>query len=76
MKHGRRSRWAELRRAETAVTLKAAAWLLVQLDALPGYRCRPRPLRADQLQHLDVEAVELLARLGVLKDSGSAAERC
>jgi hypothetical protein len=72
MKHGRRSRRAELRRAKTAVTLKAAAWVLVQLDALPGYRCRPRPVRADQLAHLDGAGLELLARLEVI---GSAGER-
>jgi hypothetical protein len=48
------------------VTLKVARWVLVQLDALPGYRCRPRRLRADQLQHLNGAGLELLARLGVV----------
>jgi hypothetical protein len=32
---------------------------------LPSYRCRPKPLRADQLQHLDYEELELLRRLKV-----------
>lgn len=63
-RHGRRSADAILRRKAGAAGRKAAAWVLVQLDALPGYRSRPRPLRSDQFQYLDEEGLGLLQRLG------------
>lgn len=46
--HGRRSRRAELRRAETMATMKLARTLLKAAGAMPG-RCRPRPLRLAQI---------------------------
>jgi hypothetical protein len=52
--HGRRSAAAIERRKTGAAGRKAAAWVLVQLDALPGYRCRPRTMRADQVALLAV----------------------
>jgi hypothetical protein len=64
MRHGRRSRRAELQRAETAVTLKAARWVLRQIGGVQG-RCRPKPVRLGQLPHLDAEARHLLDALGV-----------
>jgi hypothetical protein len=64
-RHGRRSADAVLRRKAGAASRKAAAWVLVQLDALPGYRSRPRPVRSDQLQHLDHDGLVLLQGLRV-----------
>jgi len=42
------------------VARKVAALILAKLRFLPAYRCRPRPLRVDQLQHLDPAGMELL----------------
>jgi hypothetical protein len=64
-RHGRRSADAVLRRKAGAASRKAAAAILVQLGQLGQYRCRPRPIRVDQLQHLDPVGLELLRRLGV-----------
>jgi hypothetical protein len=61
--HGKRSDAATRRRKTGAAGRKLAAWILVQLDALPGYRCRPRPVRANQLAYIEAEALELLIRL-------------
>lgn len=64
-RHGKRSAAAIERRAAGAAGRKAAGLILARLDALAGYRHRPRPIRLDQRRHLDLEAQDLLARLGV-----------
>lgn len=64
--HGGRSARAVLKRKTGAASRKAAGLILARLDLLPAYRCRPRPLRPDQLRHLDPEGLALLRRLGVL----------
>jgi hypothetical protein len=51
--HGRRSVAAIHRRKTGAASRKLAATILVSLHALPGYRCRPRPLRKEQFLLLD-----------------------
>ena len=72
-RHGRRSRRAELRRAETAAAMKLARHLLVAAAAMPG-RCRPRRLRPDQVKLLaavDPAGLRVAAALGVaLPDRG------
>jgi hypothetical protein len=55
-----------MRRKAGAANRKAAAAILARLDLLNGYRCRPRPLRPDQIPHLGAEAVALLARMGMI----------
>jgi hypothetical protein len=65
LRHGKRSAAAVERRKQGATARKVAAAILVQLRLLPAYRCRPRPIRPDQLRHLDVEGLELLRRLGL-----------
>jgi hypothetical protein len=64
-RHGQRSAAAVERRKAGAVARKMAASILAGLRLLPGYRCRPRPIRADQHRHLDGEVLQLLQRLGV-----------
>jgi hypothetical protein len=66
-RHGKRSTAAVLRRKQGAVARKLAAMILAKLDLLPAYRCRPRPLRADQVQHLDREAMAVIVKLGTLR---------
>lgn len=65
LQHGKRSAGAVLKRKQGAAARKAAAWVMVQLDALHGSRCRLRRLREDQLRHFDREGLAMLARLGV-----------
>jgi hypothetical protein len=65
--HGRRSSDAVLRRKRGATFRKLAAMILAKLGLLPAYRCRPRPLRADQVHHLDREAMAVIAKLGTLR---------
>jgi hypothetical protein len=65
-RHGKRSAAAVERRKAGAVARKMGATVLAQLGLLPAYRCRPRPLRPDQLRHLDPVGLELLRRLKVI----------
>jgi hypothetical protein len=64
-RHGKRSAGAVQRRKQGAVGRKLAAAVLAKLHLLPGDRCRPKPLRVDQLQHLDPDGLALLRRLEV-----------
>jgi hypothetical protein len=73
--HGKRTAGAVLRRKQGAAARKVAAAILAKLDLLPGYRCRPRPLREDQVPHLDPEALAVMRRLGVLEISHEPLQR-
>lgn len=67
-KHGRRSMAARLRLRETTAAMKLARALLVAADAMPS-RCRPRPLRPDQMALLTEVApagLTAAAALGVV----------
>jgi hypothetical protein len=70
-RHGKRSAGAVERRKVGAASRKAAGLILARLGLLSGYRHRPRPIREDQMRHLGAEALELLARLGVLGVGGT-----
>jgi hypothetical protein len=65
-RHGKRSASAVLKRKQGAVARKMAATILAKLRLLPGYRCRPRRLRDDQVPHLDPAGLALARRSGVL----------
>lgn len=61
--HGRRSAAAVKRRKAGAAGRKAAGLILARLGSSARVRCRL--VRLDQLQHLGVEALAMLTRLGV-----------
>lgn len=58
--HGRRSKAFIARRKETAAVLKASALIAMKFGILNG-RCRPRPIRDDQLHHVPPEWLPLIA---------------
>jgi hypothetical protein len=64
-RHGKRSIAATEKRKAGATARKLAATILAKLNLLPAYRCRPRPLRPDQLRHLDPAGLAVMQRLGL-----------
>lgn len=68
LKHGRRSYAAEMNRKADSAILKLAAHLLVKCDGL-SVRCRPSPLRPDQIALIAARypgALEMAAACGVV----------